>query len=123
MTSVPFPLIPGKPDVDFRFTITTARQLDKASEYGVQVLLKNGQTTDAIVLMTCYGLRHINPKMTESKAEELIQQYIDHGGDAMDLFNALFKALQASGVFGKTDGVEANPTTAATTTPQPVTTE
>jgi hypothetical protein len=123
MTSVSFPLIPGKPDVDFRFTIATARQLDKASEYGVQVLLKNGQTTDAIVLMTCYGLRHINPKMTEAKAEELIQQFIDGGGDAMDLFNALFKALQASGVFGKVDGVDANPTTAATMTPQPVTTE
>lgn len=115
MTSVSFPLIPGKPDVEFRFTITTARQLDKASQYGVQVLLKNGQTTDAIVLMTCYGLKHINPRMTEQKAEELIQQYIDNGGDAMDLFNALFKALQESGVFGKTQGDEANPTRAEAT--------
>ena len=110
MTAVSFPLIPGKPDVDFRFTIKTARELDRASQYGVQVLLKNGQTTDAIVLMTCYGLKHINPRMTEQKAEELIQQYIENGGDAMDLFTALFKALQESGVFGKTDGVEANPT-------------
>jgi hypothetical protein len=110
MTSVSFPLIPGKPDVDFRFTIATARQLDRASQYGVQVLLKNGQTTEAIVLMTCYGLKHINPRMTEPKAEELIQQFIDNGGDATDLFTALFKALQASGVFGKADGAEENPT-------------
>jgi len=113
MTSVSFPLIPGKPDVDFRFTISTARQLDRASQYGIQVLLKNGQTTEAIVLMTCYGLKHINPRMTETKAEELIQQFIDNGGDATDLFTALFKALQASGVFGKADGGEENPTTAA----------
>jgi hypothetical protein len=115
MTAVSFPLIPGKPDVEFRFTIKTARELDRASQYGIQVLLKNGQTTDAIVLMTCYGLKHINPRMTEQKAEELIQQYIDNGGDATDLFTALFKALQNSGVFGKVDGGgEENPTTATT---------
>lgn len=119
MTSVPFPLMPGKPDVEFRFTIKTARELDRASQYGVQVLLKNGQTTDAIVLMTCYGLKHMNPRMTEQKAEELIQQFIDppNNGDATELFTALFKALQASGVFGKADnGAEANPTTATPVT-------
>lgn len=115
MTSVPFPLIPGAPDVEFRFTIATARQLDKASTYGVQLLLKNGQTTEAIVLMTCYGLKHMNHRMTEAKAEELIQQFIDppNNGDTTLLFTALFKALQESGVFGKPDngGAEANPTT------------
>lgn len=112
MTSVPFALVPNKPDVQFRFTISTARQLDKASQYGVQVLLKNGQTTEAIVLMTCYGLRHADHRMTEAKAEEMIQQYIDQGGDTTLLFTALFKALQESGVFGKAAaGDEANPTT------------
>ena len=116
MTSVPFALIPGQPDVQFRFTIKTARELDRASQYGVQVLLKNGQTTDAIVLMTCYGLRHAMPRMTEDKATDLIQTYIDNGGDSMELFKALFKALQESGVYGKAQGDEANPTPAATET-------
>jgi predicted methyltransferase len=114
MTSVSFPLIPNEPEVQFRFTIRTARELDRASSVGIQKLLQNGQTTDAMVLMTCYGLRHLDHKMTEQKAEELIQQYVDTGGDAKALFIALFDALNKSGVFGKPDG-EANPTQATQT--------
>lgn len=115
-SSVSFPLIPGKAPVDFRFTIKTARELDKAAQHGIAVLLKNGQTTDALVLMTCYGLKHSDHRMNEGKAEELIQRYVDDGGDAAELLAALTKALQASGVFGKVEGDEANPTQTAPTT-------
>jgi|SRR6185436_5340358 len=110
MTSVSFPLIPNQPDVQFRFTIKTACDLDDASTHGIQLLVKNGQTTKALVLLTCYGLRHLDHRMTEAKAMDLIQRYVDAGGDTTELFAALIKALQASGVFGKAAGDEANPT-------------
>lgn len=116
MTSVPFPLIPGQPDVHFRFTIATACELDDASQHGVQVLLSTGKTTKAIQLMTCYGLKHADHRMTEAKATNLIQRYVDAGGDMAELMKALTKALQVSGVLGKVDGGdEENPTTATTT--------
>jgi hypothetical protein len=121
MTSVSFPLIPGKADVEFRFTIKTARELDRASQFGIQRLLENTQTTEAIVLMTCYGLRHADHRMNESKAEELIQRFLDEGGDSTELFVALFKALKASGVYGKSERDEANPTTATEPTTEPTT--
>lgn len=108
MTTVSFELIPGKAPVDFRFTIKTSRELDKASG-GITNLLTNGQTTEALVLMTCYGLRHADHRMNESKAEDLIQRFVDTGGNAADLLRALTEAIQASGVWGR-DGDEPNPT-------------
>jgi len=111
MTSVSFPLIPGQPDVQFRFTIATSRELDRASTHGITSLLRNGQTTDALVLMTCYGLKHADHRMTEKKAEALIQTFIDDGGNAAKLLSALTDAMQASGVWGRDDGDEPNPST------------
>lgn len=110
MTFVPFKLLPDQPEIQFRFTIAAARDLDRASTYGIQKLLQNGQTTEAIVLMTCYGQRHMNPRMTEQKAIDQIQQFVDNNGDTTELFNALFEALKKSGVYGKQDGAEENPT-------------
>ena len=114
MTTVPFELIPGKAPVDFRFTIKTSRELDVASG-GITNLLRNGQTTQAMVLMTCYGLRHADHRMNESKAEDLIQRFVDQGGNAADLLKALTEAIQASGVWGR-DGDEPRPTQTETTT-------
>jgi hypothetical protein len=121
MTTVPFELIPGKAPVDFRFTIKTARELDRASTHGITTLLRNGQTTDALVLMTCYGLRHADHRMTETKAEELIQRFVDEGGNAADLLKALTEAIQASGVWGRDGGDEANPTQEKTPQTEPTT--
>lgn len=102
-TSVSFPLRPHQPDVEFRFTIGAVRQLEKAAGCGLQTLLSRGESTEALVLMTCYGLRHANHKMTEQLAETWIQNYIDAEGDSDKLMAALFDAVNASGVYGKVE--------------------
>jgi hypothetical protein len=121
-TSVSFPLLPGKGDVEFRFTISSARQLDKAAGSGLSALLSRGQTTEALVLMTCYGLKHAIPTMTEQKAERWIDAFIENGGDTTELFQALFRAVSLSGVYGKVEAedqateTEENPPMPATKT-------
>lgn len=113
MTSVEFPLKPDHPPVHFRFTIASTRSLEKAAGVGIDLLRLRGQVAEAIVLMTCYGLKWEDESITEKKAERLVQSYVDGGGDIKDLSEALVKALNESGVYGKpqtdADG-DANPT-------------
>lgn len=122
MTTVDFPLIPGKASVKFRFTIPTTRQLELAAGVGIDTLRFRGQTVWALVLLTCYALKWADPKMTEDRAGALIQGYLDGGGTAKALTDALVKALNESGVYGEVekpaateeDGAE-DPTTATAT--------
>lgn len=113
MTTVEFPLKPGKPDVKFKFTIPSTRRMELAAGVGVDLLRLRGQSVHAIVLMACYALQWQDKSMTEDKAAELIEVYRDNGGSIDDLAKALVEALNTSGVYGKpkTDGDEENPTT------------
>lgn len=101
--SVPFPLIPDQPDVEFRFTIKTARELERATRNmgGLAGLHLRGSNVEAVVVTTFYAMRWNKPKLTEDKVVDLIQDYIDHGGDVVVLINTLTKALNESGVYGK----------------------
>lgn len=122
MTSVPFPLIPGAPDVEFRFTIKTARDLERASRHlgGIAGLTLRNNTVEVLCILTCYAMRWNDPKhkMTEDKAADLLQAFIDNGGDVGALLTALTKAVQESGVYGKQDADEE---TADETDPQTAT--
>jgi hypothetical protein len=84
----------------FRFTIKTARELEKAAGSGIAYLVARGQSVDALVLMVCYGLRWSHPKLREDDAVELVDAYVDAGGDVTQLMSALVKALNESGVYG-----------------------
>lgn len=92
--------------VSFRFTTKTTRALERAAGSGISWLVVRGQSVEALVLLLCYGLLHAYPKMTEQKATDIIDAYIDEdreggAGDVKDLASALHKALNESGVYGK----------------------
>jgi len=122
--TVPFPLAPGQPDVEFRFTIKTARELERATRPfgGIAGLNLRGSNVEALVVCTLYALRWNRPKLMEDKVIDMIQDFVDAGGDVIDLTNTLTKALNESGVYGKpatpddeSEGDE-NPSTTATET-------
>jgi hypothetical protein len=124
-TSVSFPLRPGKPPVEFRFTTKFARQMERAGGAGINYIIAAGRSVDALVLATCYGLKHKMPKMTEDLAVDWIDEFIEAGGSTKDLSEAVYKALNLSGVYGPNetkpsdaDGgevAEADPTHSTTT--------
>jgi hypothetical protein len=117
MTTVDFPLLPGKAPVRFRFTIPNVRALELAAGCGIDLLRMRGQQIHALVLLVCYGLKWSDKKMTEDKAADYIEAYRDSGGDIVELSKAVVKALNSSGVYGPAevegadeDGEGADPT-------------
>lgn len=133
MTSVPFDLNvailtnQGRREtygsVEFRFTTKAARALERAAGSGIGWLIARGQSVEAMVLLLCYGLQWAFPKMTEDKAVDIIDAYIspERKGNAKDLSDALAKALQESGVYGRSEDEGERPldptTTETTETP------
>lgn len=121
MTTVDFPLIPNAAPVRFRFTIPSTRQLELAAGSSIEFLRLRGQSVHALVLLVCYGLKWADKRMTEDKAADLIQAFLEDGGKITDLSKAIVQALNESGVYGEvetpeTDGDEANPTPEPTPT-------
>ena len=121
--TVPFPLVPGQPDVEFRFTIKTARDLERATRQfgGIAGLNMRGSNVEALVVCTLFALRWNKPKLTEDTVVDMIQTFVDHDGDVIALTTTLTKALNESGVYGKPATPEAeeegdaNPSTATET--------
>jgi hypothetical protein len=128
--TVPYPLIPGEPDVEFRFTIATARLLERATRPwgGIGALTLRGNNIEVLVATTHHALLWNKPNLKEQKVIDWIQAFVDEGGDVIEMTNALNRALEMSGVYGKPDKPEVDddepegvanpqtPTTAATTT-------
>lgn len=117
MTSVTFPFFVGPPnedktlsfkDAEFRFTTKYTRQLERAAGSGLGWIIGRGQSVDALVLLVCYGLkwkpveyRGKKVEISEDIATDLIDEFIDAGGDVTSLSAACSKALKESGVYGK----------------------
>lgn len=117
MTSVTFPFFVGLPgddkkiplnDAEFRFTTKSTRALERAAGSGISWVIAKGQSVEALVLLVCYGLQwkkwpkgKTSAEMTEDWAIELIDAFIDAGGDVTQLSEAVYKALNESGVYGK----------------------
>lgn len=99
----PFPLIPNQQDVEFRFTIPTARQLERAARPwgGLQALSLRGNNVEVLVACTWHALLWNKPNLSESKVIDWIQAFVDNGGNVIDLTNVLTKALDESGVYGR----------------------
>lgn len=106
--TVPFPLLPDDTDVEFRFTIKTARDLERATRPfgGIAGLHLRGSNVEALVVTTLYALRWNKPKLTEDKVVDMMQAFVDAGGDVVALTTALSKALNESGVYGKPEKPE-----------------
>lgn len=122
--TVPFPLVSGQPDVEFRFTIKTARDLERATRPfgGIAGLHLRGSNVEALVVTTLFALRWNKPQLTEDKVIDLMQNFVYAGGDVVALTTALTKALNESGVYGKPEKPEdeeggENPLKTATETP------
>src|SRR5688572_17940377 len=106
-------------DAEFRYTTKAVRQLERAAGTSILLLLSSGRTVEALVLLVCYGLKWKSLKahglkrlgadgkplaeMTEDVAVDLIDEFIDAGGNTGDLSNALYKALNTSGVYGRAE--------------------
>lgn len=127
MTSVSFPFLVGTPgpdkqipllDAEFRFTVSATRKLERACGGNLDWVVARGQAVDAVVLLVCYGLVWNDKKMTEEKAEHLVEDFIDAGGDVIELTKALYTGLAESGVYGrKKDDEAADPLVTATASP------
>lgn len=87
-------------DTRFRFTIRTARELELASVVGIGQLLAQGQSVRSVVLLVCYGLKFERKRITEDDAINLLDEFVEAGGDVKALTEALTKALAESGVYG-----------------------
>ncbi len=111
MQSITFPFKVGVPkagekaipltDVEFRYTTRPARLLERACGGNIDRVLARGQVVEAVVLLVCYGLLWNDAEMSEDQAVDLVDEFIDAGGNVTDLTAALYKALQSSGVYGK----------------------
>jgi hypothetical protein len=116
---VQFQLEPGKPPRIFRFNVSSARALEQAGGANPAFLASSGRQVTALVLMLQYALSHDDPTMNERKAEKLVQRYLDNGGKAKTLTDALTDALMECGVYGDAGDAEgeeseADPTVART---------
>lgn len=122
MTTVEFPLKPNQPPVKFKFTVPSARRMELEAGVGIDTLRVRGQSIYAICLMLCHALSWQDKTMTSDKAADLIEAYIDGGGDVVKLNEALIDAINTSGVYGKpkdsadSDGAGADPTPSPSTT-------
>lgn len=113
MTRVPFELHVtirpenGRPEtyesVEFRFGTKQARALERAAGSGIAWLHAQGRAVEALVLLVCYGLKLDFPKMNEDKATDIIDAYIDRGGNTKLLADAASKALYESGLYGRAE--------------------
>jgi hypothetical protein len=101
--TVPFPLIPDQPDVEFRFTIKTARLLERATRPwgGIAALNLRGNNVEVLVMVTHHALLWKQPKLAEDKVIDMIQTFVDEGGNVVALTETLTKALDESGVYGR----------------------
>jgi hypothetical protein len=117
--TVPFALIPGQPDVEFRFTIKTARDFERAARPhgGIEAIRYRGGATEVTVMMTLYALRWKMPRLTDDQVVDMLQVFVDEGGNVSDLIMAIDKALTESGVYGRPEPKDAagNPSTPAAT--------
>lgn len=122
MTRIPFELNVtirpdnGKPEtyetVEFRFGTKNARALERAAGSGIAWLHAQGRSVEALVLLVCYGLRMDYPRMTEDKAVDIIDAFIERGGNTKLLSDAAAKALYESGLYGRDEAdavLEDNP--------------
>lgn len=100
---VMFTLYPGKPPVEFRYSVSTALQFEERAGCSPWMLSARGQSVKALVLLVQYGLLHADPTMTEAKAKKAIERFMDNGGKVTDLSEAVKNALNASGVYGETE--------------------
>lgn len=100
MKGVTFDLRPGEIPVVFRFTIKAAREMERVAGCNYQSLLGQSRQIEAICLMTCYALKHDDPKMTVDKAVDLVDAFVDKGGNIVELYEALQNAMNHSGVYG-----------------------
>lgn len=97
----PFRIRPdGEIPVEFRFGIKSAREMERFAGCNYTKMLADTKQIEAICMMVCYGLRHEDPTLTVDKAADLVEAYVDDGGNIVELYLALQKAMDYSGVYG-----------------------
>lgn len=114
MKGVSFPLYEGQIDVEFRYTIKAARALERQAGCNYQMLFARGQQVEAVCLLLWAALLHVDPKLTTEKAVDIVEGYVDRTGNILPLYEALQKAMNASGCYGEAVRDEARPTEPAT---------
>lgn len=97
----PFQIRPdGEIPVEFRFSIKSAREMERFAGCNYTKMLADTRQIEAVCMMVCYGLRHEDPKLTVDKAADLVDAFVEKGGNIIELYLALQKAMDYSGVYG-----------------------
>lgn len=93
------------------FNLRALRALDRAmGEVGISqavalIKMLNFKTLERAIWA---GLLHEEPTLSPKDAAKRIETHIDGGGDATVLFQAAYKAINGSRVFGKPEDSEGN---------------
>jgi hypothetical protein len=105
MTTVSFPFYPdpngGFKDAHFRFTVKSVYEMEKSAGMDISRMFAERGRIGYLVLLICYGLKHANDAMTEAKALQQLDRFVERGGDIVKLTSALADAMVKSGAIGK----------------------
>lgn len=92
----------------FNMRALRALELDVRRELGLPLQEAMGRWFSVTArLLVLHGLKHEDPKLTLDRAEGLLQNVIDRGGDVSDIYVAAARALRLSGVLGSEAQAEA----------------
>jgi hypothetical protein len=92
-----------------RFTVTALTSLEEQAGCGIRELLSRKQDVYATVLLLRYGLEWADRSMTQKRAAQLLQTFLDEGGDITTLWEGILKALNQSGAYGRIGDVVEEP--------------
>ena len=92
-------------NLEFKFTINT---LCTMAEQGIDVMnLSNIKINMPVVReLVMYGLKHQDKKITQNKAGNLMDEYLEEGGTFDNLVTEIMAALEKSLGGGKTESEE-----------------
>ena len=92
-------------NLEFKFTINT---LCTMAEQGIDVMnMSNVKITMPVVReLVMYGLKHQDKKITQNKAGNLMDEYLEEGGTFDNLVTEIMAALEKSLGGGKSESEE-----------------
>ena len=92
-------------NLEFKFTINT---LCTMAEQGIDVMnMSNVKITMPVVReLVMYGLKHQDKKITQNKAGNLMDEYLEEGGTFDNLVTEIMAALEKSLGGGKAESEE-----------------
>ena len=83
------------------FNIARLQELEAVTGKTINGILSSDLSITLLVQGLMVGLRHVNGNRPEQFYVQKIEEYMEGGGSVTDLWEAVTKALAASGILGK----------------------